>query len=955
MTYATPDHANFALFKAACYDVLKRDDVITDVAKRYAYATDASFYIQTPALVLRVPNVAFMKRIVSLANQHKVALTFRAAGTSLSGQAITDSVLVLLTPDWTHYHVIDNGEAISLQPGIIGAKANHILQPLGRKIGPDPASINACKIGGIAANNASGMCCGVKHNSYHTLRAIHIILPDGSELDTSSNDSILAFRHSHAALLTALSDIRAALLENTALAERVRHQYRIKNTMGYGLNALLDYTDPIDILSHLMIGSEGTLGFIANITYNTIPLPKARQTALYRFRNITDACGVIRTLKQHNVDAVELMDARALQAVAPLLQDITREGAQPDDVALLIDIGGASVDAVNATVKQVIHTLTHEGDGQPSCEFTHDPARISKLWDIRKGLFPAVGASRPSGTTVIIEDVAFPLNQLAQGIIAIEALFTRFGYDDGIIFGHALDGNVHFVFSQGFNTDSDITRYANFMKAVSDVVTTQFDGSLKAEHGTGRNMAPFLRDQWGDDGVEIMRLIKEAVDPRGILNPGVILNDDNNAHLKHLKPLPSIDPIVDACIECGFCEPQCPSKDYTLTPRQRIALKRRETHIADSKDSTKQQDAKAIEASYSALALDSCAATGLCATTCPVGIDTGQWVTTLRYQHSAKTSRAVSGFAANHIDDTRRIARFVLRAGHHVNQLIGTNTMRNITAASVMPTWHETMPKAAPSITRLLRENRLRSDETTLVQDANTPLKNGDNCVVYLPSCSSHVFGATDNEKAVSEAMFSLFKKAGITLIVANENNLCCGKPWESKGDIETAQRKKREWLNAAKDHATNEHLKTITDNTACVVKASTHSKQVIDVSEYLLTDVLPRLSITKLTTPLMLHTTCSTTKRGEHPILYSLAKACSDEVIIPADINCCGFAGDKGFSEPKLNAHALKPLRPQVPKMTSRGVTNSATCAIGLTEHSGVLYSHIVVLLDELSQPLRG
>ncbi|WP_421133455.1 FAD-binding and (Fe-S)-binding domain-containing protein [Alteromonas sp. A079] len=955
MTHATPDHNNFSLFEAACYDVLTRDDVITDVAKRYAYATDASFYTQTPRLVLRVPDVTAMKRIVALANKHKIALTFRAAGTSLSGQAITDSVLVLLTPDWTGFSIIDNGHAISLQPGIIGAKANHILQPFGRKIGPDPASINACKIGGIAANNASGMCCGVKHNSYHTLRALHIILADGSELDTASEDSISAFSRSHAPLLSTLSTIRASLLANTALAERVRHQYRIKNTMGYGLNALLDYTDPIDILSHLMIGSEGTLGFIANITYNTISLPNARQTGLYQFSNIADACGVISALQQYHVDAVELMDARALQAVAPLLNDITRDGVQPGKVALLIDIGGANVDAVNATVQHVAHTLTHDGNGQPLCDFTHDPVRISKLWDIRKGLFPAVGANRPSGTTVIIEDVAFPLSQLADGIIAIEALFTRFNYDDGIIFGHALDGNVHFVFSQGFNTDSDTARYANFMKAVSDVVTKQFDGSLKAEHGTGRNMAPFLRDQWGDDGVEIMQLIKQAIDPRGILNPGVIINDDVNAHLTHLKPLPAIDPRVDACIECGFCEPQCPSKDYTLTPRQRIALKRREKYNLLSDDSAKQQDADAIAVSYTALALDSCAATGLCATTCPVGIDTGEWVTQLRYQQRTRASRAMSGFAAKHIDDTRHIATFALSAGHHVNQRLGTNTMRKVTASRLMPTWRDFMPKAAPSITRLLRENKVTAAGNTVGSNVNTLPQSDATRVVYLPSCSSHVFGTTGKEKAVSEAMFSLFKKAGITLIVANKNNLCCGKPWESRGEIDIAQRKKREWLDAAEHVEANEHTTAITDNAACVSKASTHSKQVIDVSEYLLTDVLPRLIVTKLDAPLMLHTTCSTTKRGEHHMLYSLAKACSDNVLIPTDISCCGFAGDKGFSEPKLNEYALQPLRAQVPKSVSRGVTNSATCAIGLTEHSGVLYSHIVVLLDELSQPLPG
>ncbi len=202
--------------------------------------------------------------------------------------------------------------------------------------------------------------------------------------------------------------------------------------------------------------------------------------------------------------------------------------------------------------------------------FTTDPAESARLWKVRKGLFPSVGAMRQTGTTVIIEDVAFPIARLAEATLDLQALLRGHGYHEAIIFGHALEGNLHFVFTQDFDSPAEVTRYADFMEAVSDLVVDKYDGSLKAEHGTGRNMAPFVEMEWGQDAYQLMREIKTLFDPEDLLNPGVILNDDPQIHLKNLKPLPAGDPLVDKCIECGFCEPKCPSRSLTLTPRQRI-------------------------------------------------------------------------------------------------------------------------------------------------------------------------------------------------------------------------------------------------------------------------------------------------------------------------------------------------------------------------------------------------
>ena len=1011
--------SNFDAFLMGIGELLAPDNIISDKPRLIALATDASFYTKIPKLVIKVPSIQAMCRILAMANRLSIALTFRAAGTSLSGQAITDSVLVMLTPDWQQFEVINNGEAISLAPGIIGAKANRILAGYGRKIGPDPASINACKVGGIAANNASGMCCGVKNNSYHTLRHIHILLPDGSEVNTADAQSVAAFEQSHSALLASLAALRNTLSKNSALTEKVRYQYRLKNTMGYGLNALLDYENPLDIFTHLMIGSEGTLGFIANITYNTVPLPLARETGLYLFEDFKAACAVIPALKACDVDAVELMDTRALRAVAPLLGEVVASKgnhniSNPDAVALLIDVGAASQAELDSTLKTVRNILSqpasglrkeHEHltkpdrkqeqkQGQPLQDFTAEPRIIEKLWNIRKGLFPAVGAVRPTGTTVIIEDVAFPLESLADGLNALVDLFEKHDYHDGIIFGHALDGNVHFVFSQGFNTPDEVSRYQAFMADISVLVTQRFAGSLKAEHGTGRNMAPFLTAQWGDEGVALMRSLKDIIDPKGILNPGVILNDDPQAHITHLKPMPAVQDTVDACIECGFCEPQCPSLNYTLSPRQRIALKRRQTSLTEPEVITE------ISEAFSHLAVDSCAATGLCASACPVGIDTGQWIKQIRGQRaSGRATQLVSDLAAKHTDKALSIARFTLNTGHKVKGVIGEKAFNRITDALHLPQLHNSIPKASQyhseaEFEAITHADALASDVDKVAEiDAEylleVPLNSGQpdfyqkehekerekalsnvlsqapsqaaSKVIYMVSCPSKVFGGDANEKSVIQAVISLCKKAKVDVVFSSANNLCCGQPWESEGKASTASDKLTAWKQEAYTLSEQGRWPVIIDNSACaynITSKETENLQpnkirTLEVSEYLLQYILPYVRVGKTDAPIMLHIGCSSTKLDAGVAINALANLCTSNVIIPSDITCCGFAGTKGFTTPGLNDSALAPLASQVPEHCYRGVSNSATCAIGLSQHSGVVYSHIAVLLDEISQPL--
>ena len=193
-----------------------KDRIYTDFLRRFAYGTDASCYRYVPRVVIRAFDEAEIREIYSLANKYETPVTFRAAGTSLSGQACSDSVLVLSNARWQKIKISDDKSSIFLDCGVIGCEANEALKPYAKKIGPDPATINNAMIGGIFNNNSSGMCCGVKQNSYNTIKSIRVILRDGSVLDTSSraapSEDVDNFAKKHPDIVQGLMNLRIQVL-----------------------------------------------------------------------------------------------------------------------------------------------------------------------------------------------------------------------------------------------------------------------------------------------------------------------------------------------------------------------------------------------------------------------------------------------------------------------------------------------------------------------------------------------------------------------------------------------------------------------------------------------------------------------------------------------------------------------------------------------------------------------
>ncbi len=937
--------APYADFYRDVQEVVSKTNIYTDPLRVLAYGTDASFYRLIPKMVIDTNTEEEVVHILKLAARYRIPVTFRAAGTSLSGQAVSDSVLVRLGTGWRRFRIFGDATRISLQPGIIGTHANRLLAEFGKKIGPDPASIDTAKIGGIVANNASGMCCGVAENSYKTLDKMRLVFYDGTLLDTSDDKSRAEFARKHPTILERVRLLRQEVVANSALADLISKKFKIKNTTGYSLNALVDFDDPFEIIQHLMVGSEGSLGFISEVTYRTVVEHPNKASALVFFPDIKSACEATIILRDTPVSAVELMDDRSLRSVAgkPGMPESLMGEVADGTTALLVESRAGTREQLLTQLDTITTAIAHIpklGD----VAFTEVPEEFGKMWAVRKGLFPAVGAVRKVGTTVIIEDVAFPIQDLATATLRLQELLKKYEYTEAIIFGHALDGNLHFVFTQNFSEPREIVRYQGFMDEVCKMVAHEYKGSLKAEHGTGRNMAPFVEMEWGAEAYRLMREIKATFDPFGLLNPGVIINEDAEAHLHNLKPLPAANSIVDTCIECGFCEPVCPSRNVTFTPRQRITAWREISRMKASDE--KDKLLKKLFSDYGYFGDNTCATDGLCATRCPVGINTGTFIKHLRGELASPRQQKAATWVAEHFSAVAKTLATTLKGVSLAHSLFGTRVMDagsqtlRVLTLKKMPLWNKEMPKGLSPV------------KPVPVNQAN-PLK-----VVYFPSCISRTMGpsASDTERTeLPRKTVALLLKAGYEVIFPETlSDLCCGQAFESKGFHAQADMKSKQLSEALLKASNNGEYPVLSDTSPCLYRMKeTLDKRLtlLEPIEFALSHLAERLAFTKVPRTIAIHTTCTSRKLGLDGKFKQLAELCAETVVVPEDVFCCGFAGDRGFSYPELNKSALAELKAQV-EHCDEGYSTSRTCEIGLALHGTIPYRNIIYLLDEASRP---
>ena len=950
---------------------IPQERIYTDELRRLAWGTDAGFYRLIPQIVIRSEGEEEISRLLKLADLYNLPVTFRAAGTSLSGQAISDSILIVAGKHWEQYSLSADHEEITLQPGIIGQRVNELLAPFGRKFAPDPASVKSAMVGGIVMNNASGMNCGTHANSDKVLLSARIILPDGTLLDTGDSVSRAAFEVTHRDFIRRICTLRDEVRADEKLAERIRYKYSIKNVTGLNLLPFVRFDDPFDIITHLMVGSEGTLAFLSQVTMQTEYDYPFKASAMLYFKTIKDACRAVVAMKKLTdsngewiVKGAELLDWKSLASVSdPIFLKYKGEvcssplpGVEPGDetglTAVLTETKARSAEELKRNISGIECCLSDFQTYTP-VRFTDKPEEYSQYWAIRSGIFPSVGGTRKPGTTCLIEDVAFHIEDLPEATAELQQLIACHGYEDACIYGHALEGNYHFILNQSFSSDTEVKRYEDLMNDVKTLVVDRYDGSLKAEHGTGRNMAPFVRYEWGDAAYEVMKAVKKLFDPKGLLNPGVIFNDDPKCHIKNFKPLPLI-PLdtespaakVNRCIECGFCEVNCLSCGFTLSSRQRIVLQREIARLRQNGEDPERLSL--LEKQYRYPGNQTCAGDGLCSMSCPMGINTGDLTHVIRQEEIPQGSFGykVGNFAANHFAGIKSTLRPVLGLADFGHSVLGTKAMSSITKgmhnAFGIPLWTPAMPKAFKINSQL-----------------STPAPR-QNKVVYFPSCINQTMGLPKKspvEQALVSKMIALLQKGGYEVIFPkNMEKLCCGTIWESKGMLDIADRKTAELEAALWEASEQGRYPVLCDQSPCLhrMRETIRRMKLYEPAEFIYTFLRDKLVFTPIDRPVAVHITCSMRKMGLADTIIALARLCSTKVIVPEEVGCCGFAGDRGFTYPELNAYALRKLRPQIEAAgVSIGYSNSRTCEIGLTTNSGIPYVSIAYLVDQCTEPV--
>ena len=1009
--------SKYTSFLQEIREFIPQERIYTDELRRLAWGTDAGFYRLIPQIVIRSGNEGEISGLLRLADRYGLPVTFRAAGTSLSGQAISDSILIVAGKHWEKYSISPDHEQITLQPGIIGQRVNEILAPYGRKFAPDPASVKSAMVGGIVMNNASGMNCGTHANSDKVLISARIVLADGTVLDTGDGISRASFEATHPDFLNRIRELRDEIRADEALSARIRYKYSIKNVTGLNLLPFVCFDDPFDIIAHLMVGSEGTLAFLSQVTMRTEYDYPHKASAMLYFKSIKDACRAVVAMKElkneelgmkneesgcavtpqgnssflipHSsfiVKGAELLDYKSLSSVDdPIYIRYKQEVSDPSGLtAVLTETKARTREELAQNLSAIEACLTSFSTYIP-VHFTDRPEEYSKYWAIRSGIFPSVGGTRQPGTTCLIEDVAFHIEDLPEATADLQQLIARHGYDDACIYGHALEGNYHFILNQSFSTDAEVKRYEELMNDVKSLVVDKYDGSLKAEHGTGRNMAPFVKYEWGEAAFEAMKAVKQLFDPKGLLNPGVIFNDDPQCHIKDFKPLPLlvdketreqgdkensttlaethqlISEKVNKCIECGFCEVNCLSCGFTLSSRQRIVVQREISRLRQSGED--EERLALLEKQYRYPGNQTCAGDGLCSMSCPMNINTGDLTHIIRQESLPKGSLGYKAgdFAANHFAGVKSALRPVLSLANFGHSALGTKAMSSITKGMHhilgIPLWTPAMPKSY----RIRNEElKMRNEELgcAVVPQGNS---SSFNKVVYFPSCINQTMGLPKRSPVVQplvNKMISLLRKGGYEVIFPKDmDKLCCGTIWESKGMLDIADRKAAELEAALWEASEQGKYPVLCDQSPCLhrMRETIKRMKLYEPAEFIYTFLRDRLVFTQTDRPVALHITCSMRRMGLADTIISLAKLCSTHVIIPEEVGCCGFAGDRGFTYPQLNSYALRKLRPQIEASgVAIGYSNSRTCEIGLTTNSGIPYVSIAYLVDECTEKIE-
>ena len=951
-------------------------EVRVDRVSRALYSTDASVYRIEPLAVVLPRTREDLVRVVQICGQYRCPLTMRGGGTSQSGQAIGEGVVVD-TSKYLNRLIEVNVEQrwARVEPGIVLDVLNAELRPHGLRFAPDVSTASRATVGGMMANNSSGARSVLYGKTIDHVLEQEVVLSDGSVVQFGPRPA--DYQPPHGTLEAACyAQVRTLA---TAHRDEIARRYPkvLRRVGGYNLD---EFVDPrATNLAKLMVGSEGTLGVVLSATINLVPLPRAKAVLAIQFADLLQALQATPQILTHQPSAVEVMDKSILDHTrqSAALDALRRSFIEGDPGALLcVEFYDDRADQLPARLQALEVDLRTRGFGY---RYVHalDAASQARIWSLREaGLGLSMAMKADAKSLSFVEDTAVPPERLRDYIERFLAIVARHGTTAGV-YAHASVGCLHVRPVVNLKTAEGVQRFEAIANDIADLVL-EFGGALSGEHGDGLVRSPFMRKMFGPVLYEAFRTIKRTFDPHGILNPGKIVDAaPMTSSLRYgagyVTPNPptyfdysdygGLGGAVDMCSGVGACRKtaegtMCPSYMATRDEQHstrgranvlRLAMTGRlgEAGFGDSVgDSGFGEGGLGERGVYETL--DLCLECRACKAECPVGVDVARFKSEFLADYWHRHGVSLEARALGH---AHTVAAWGSRAALVANWLAGTRAVKAINERVLGIDRRRTLPAfASRTLTELAPPTPFGRPEALLFTDTFTNFYNPE----------------------IGVAALGVLAAARVDTALAR--NHCCGRPQISKGLLHEARDLAAKNADALYDDAVAGRplvfcepscLSAVREDAPALLRGEARRKAetVAEASVLFETFMLPRvgsLSLRPAPATILLHAHCHQRSMGLAPSAAALLAALPGATVTDVDAGCCGMAGSFGYTKDHYDvsrAIGERKLFPAIRSKPAGAVVAAAgmSCRHQIRDFTGDVAVHPAVLLHSLLAPQHG
>ncbi|HZT28381.1 MAG TPA: FAD-linked oxidase C-terminal domain-containing protein [Bryobacteraceae bacterium] len=939
-------------------------EVRFDTVSRALYSTDASVYQIEPLGVVIPKTREDLARAVRICNQFLCPITVRGGGTSQAGQAIGPG-LVLDTSKYLNrvLEISATGRWALLEPGVVLDELNAQLRPLGLQFGPDVSTSNRATLGGMMANNSSGARSVLYGKTIDHVLEQWVVLSDGSlahfrglspeELEqVSAGDTLEAAAYR---TVRHLAELRAEEIDR-------RFPKILRRVGGYNLDEFVDRTKPFN-LCKMMVGSEGTLGIVAQAKIRIVPLPKAKALAAIHFHELLEALAATPAILRHRPAAVEVMDRFILDATRsnPSLEAL-RDFVQGDPGGMLIvELYGDHPEELTARLDALEQDLAAKGMGY----YFHralEPSAQARIWSLRRAALGLSMSMRGDGKSIsFVEDTAVAPEKLRDYIERFLGVVHGHGTTAGV-YAHASVGCLHVRPVINLKTAEGVKQFEAIASDVADLVL-EYGGALSAEHGDGLVRGPFTEKMFGPVLYETFRTVKRTFDPLGILNPGKIVDSPPlTANLRYGAGYHTPDPpsffdyteyggfgrAVEMCSGVGACRKKlegtmCPSYMATLEETHTTRGRANVLRLAmNGKLGSAELGDQAVRD-----ALELCLECRACKAECPVGVDMARFKSEFLAGYRERHGLPARAYLLGNIHRLSAwgsrlapLSNLVLRsapAGWLQEWLLGIDRRRRL------PEWrHETFAKWFA--------RRAGSRE---------PAAGG--AALFTDTFTNYY------EPEVGIAVVEVLERAGVPVEPANHR--CCGRPLISQGLLREARQLAQ--ANAELLFPLAERgvpivfcepscLSAVREDAPDLLRGAAREKaQAVAHSSLLFEEYLEsacrdgraKLELAAGPPKVLLHGHCHQKSMGLLAPARALLARIPGAKVVDLDAGCCGMAGSFGYAPEHYEISqriAERRLLPAARRLEPGEmlVASGTSCRRQVQDLAGHLAQHPAVLL---------